>query len=202
MAKSLLDRTKEKVSSIGTASLTNAAKQWFREKVGILFGKKPPTGPIKVPPKKPPVAVTKPSIGKLYFYTYDPKYKNDVRVLPYYDTYPLTIPIEYYDDGFLGLNLHYIYPKDRAILLDKLSETLNNKKYDDTTKMRINYAMLKASSKYFEHTPCLKRYLYNHVRSKFLEIPADEWDIAIMLPTEQFVRETKTSVWKLSRGKY
>lgn len=200
MAKSLLNRIKEKIAKVGSASLTTAAKQWFRDKIGKLFGGKPT--PITGGPKPPQKIVSRPIIGKLYFYVYDPKYKDQPNILPYYDTYPLTIPIEYYSDGFLGLNLHYIYPKDRAILLDKLSETLTNHKYDDTTKMRINYNLLRSSSKYFEHTPCLKRYLYNHVRSQFIEIPASEWDIAIMLPAEKFVRETKTAVWALSRGKY
>ena len=78
-------------------------------------------------------------IGKMYFYFYDPKTKDS---LPYYDRFPLVLPIERYQDGFLGLNLHYIHPKQRIILLDKLSNTLSNRNYDENTRMRITYEYL------------------------------------------------------------
>ena len=53
-----------------------------------------------------------PSIGQMYMFQYDPKYKD---VLPYYDRFPLVIPFEQtrrvgiaQGDGFYGLNLHYL----------------------------------------------------------------------------------------------
>ena len=70
--------------------------------------------------------------GEMYLFMYDPKHKD---TLPYYDRFPLVIPIESYPDGFLGLNLHYIHPKQRLILLDKLSETATNDKFDSKTKL-------------------------------------------------------------------
>ena len=39
-------------------------------------------------------------MGNMYMFRYDPKHK---KTLPYYDTYPLIIPLERYKDGFLGL---------------------------------------------------------------------------------------------------
>ena len=127
----------------------------------------------------------------MYFYSYDPKLK---QILPYYDRFPLIIPIEKYDDGFLGLNLHYLSTKQRLILLDKLYATLNNKKYDDTTKLKINYNILSHARRYKEFEPCVKRYLYSHLRSRIMEIPADDWEIGLFLPTEQFVKATATKV--------
>ena len=135
----------------------------------------------------------------MYFLFYDPKTKDS---LPYYDRFPLVIPIDRHPDGFLGLNLHYIPPKDRVILLDKLSTTLNNKDYDDTTKFRISYAYLSAASKAYEATPCIKKYLFRNVESRFLEITADEWDIAVMLPVERFQNTNKEKVFRESRKKY
>ena len=44
-------------------------------------------------------------LGGLYFFYYDPKTKDS---LPYYDTFPLVLALERYNDGFLGLNLHYL----------------------------------------------------------------------------------------------
>ena len=40
--------------------------------------------------------------------------------LPYYDRFPLTLPIEQYSDGFLGINLHYLSILMRIRLLDRL----------------------------------------------------------------------------------
>ena len=105
-------------------------------------------------------------------------------------------------DGFLGLNLHYIHPKQRLILLDKLSETATNDKFDSKTKLRLNYRYLATASKAFEATPCIKRYLFNHIQSRFLEISADEWDIAALLPVESFVGASTSKVYADSRKKF
>jgi hypothetical protein len=138
-------------------------------------------------------------IGRMYFYFYDPKLKD---TLPYYDRFPLVIPIKRLPDGFIGINLHYISPKYRITLLDKLSTILNNHEYDETTRLKISYEYLKNASRIFEATPCIKRYLFSYVQSRFLEITADEWDIAALLPVEQFVKEKKTTVWMESKEQF
>jgi hypothetical protein len=138
-------------------------------------------------------------IGKMYFYYYDPKTKDKLK---YYDKFPLVIPIERYKDGFLGLNLHYVSPRIRLVLLDKLSSFANNKKYDETTRLRLSYQTIKAASSIFEATPCIKRYLYSHVKSRFLEIEASEWDIAAVLPVESFEKKPKEHVFTESEGKF
>jgi hypothetical protein len=122
--------------------------------------------------------------------------------LEYYDRFPLVIPIEQYRDGFLGLNLHYIHPKQRIILLDKLSETASNNNFDAKTKLKLNYSYLANASRVFEATPCIKRYLYSHIQSRFLEITADEWDIAVLLPVESFVGASNSKVYADSRKKF
>ena len=138
-------------------------------------------------------------VGKMYFYFYDPKTKDS---MPYYDRFPLVIPIERYPDGFLGLNLHYIHPRQRITLLDKLSETASNNRFDENTKLRLNYEYLTAASTAFEAMPCIKRYLFTNIQSRFLEITADEWDIAALLPTETFVGATTNKVYADSRKKF
>ena len=60
---------------------------------------------------------TKFKLGGLYFFFYNPKLRDD---LPYYDIFPLVIPIEKYHDGFLGLNLHYLPIRYRQLLIQKL----------------------------------------------------------------------------------
>lgn len=137
------------------------------------------------------------SIGKMYMFFYDPKHK---ATLPYYDTFPLIFPLNFYDDGFLGINLHYLPPILRAKLMDALYNTVNNKKYDDSTKLKISYDILNSASKYRYFKPCVKRYLWDHVRSKYLNIEVRYWDAALMLPTERFQKKKKDYVFAQSEG--
>ena len=192
MAK-LLDRIKTSLAKEGLTPRTNASRAWLRAKVKDL---KPTSSALMR--DKDRLKNTS-MIGKMYFYFYDPKTKD---TMPYYDRFPLVIPIERYNDGFLGLNLHYIHPKHRMILLDKLSDTMSNDTYDEKTKLKINYRYLAAASRIFEANPCIKRYLFTQIESRFLEITADEWDIAAMLPLESFVGATTSKVYADSRKKF
>ena len=188
----LLNRIQASLAKEGLKPRTNAARAWIRSKVKDLNSK---TALMRAQER----LRTNTIIGKMYFFYYDPKTKDS---LPYYDRFPLVIPIEQYSDGFLGLNLHYIHPKQRIILLDKLSDTLSNKRYDERTRLKINYDFLKAASLAFEAMPCIKRYLFANVDSRFLEISADEWDIAVMLPMETFVGANTNKVYAESRKKF
>ena len=192
MAK-LLDRIKSSLAKEGLTPRTNASRAWLRAKVKDL---KPTSSALM---KDRDRLKNTSMIGKMYFYFYDPKTKD---TMPYYDRFPLVIPIEKYNDGFLGLNLHYIHPKHRMILLDKLSDTMSNDTYDEKTKLKINYRYLAAASRIFEANPCIKRYLFTQIESRFLEITADEWDIAAMLPLESFVGATTSKVYADSRKKF
>lgn len=189
----LLDRIKSSLAKEGLTVRTNAARTWLRAKIKNLN----PSRQALLADRERLKGKT--IIGRMYFFFYDPKTKDK---LPYYDRFPLVIPIERYPDGFLGLNLHYIHPKQRILLLDTLSEYANNDKYDKTTKLRLSYALLSSASKAYQATPCIKRYLFNHVESRFLEITADEWDIAALLPMESFVGATTSKVYAESRKKF
>lgn len=124
-------------------------------------------------------------IGRMYFFSYDPKWKD---ILPVYDRYPLVFPIERYSDGFLGLNLHYLNVKEREYLLGMLSTYASNRKLTPTTRLKLSYDVLQRSRALSNASrPCVKRYLFSHVRSRFIEIIPDEWDRAIQLPVELFV---------------
>jgi hypothetical protein len=138
------------------------------------------------------------SRGQMFMFFYDPKTKSS---LPYYDRFPLIFPINFYKDGFLGINLHYIPPYTRAKLMDSLYSTINNNKYDNTTKLRINYELLNGVGRFNEFKPCIKRYLFSHVVSNFQYVSPDDWDKAIMLPTERFVGKSKDKVWADSMSK-
>jgi hypothetical protein len=189
----LIKRIQESLAKEGLTPRTNKARAWLRAKVKDLNPTRQGIMADRIRLKDRSI------IGRMYFFYYDPKTKD---TLPYYDRFPLVLPIERYPDGILGLNLHYIHPKQRIILLDKLSEFTNNDKYDKTTKLRLSYDLLKSASKIFEATPCIKRYLFGHVESRFLEIQADEWDIAALLPMESFVGANTSKVYTDSRKKF
>ena len=192
MAK-LIDRIKQSLAKEGYSTGTNNARNWLRAKVKELT----PTSRALMNDRDR--LKTNSTIGKMYFYFYDPKTKDS---MPYYDRFPLVLPIEQYNDGFLGLNLHYIHPKQRIILLDKLSDYANNTNFDKTTKLRLSYATLASASKIFEAQPCIKRYLFSQIQSRFMEISADEWDIAALLPMESFVGATASKVYAKSQEQF
>jgi hypothetical protein len=137
-------------------------------------------------------------IGKMAFYFYDPKWKKE---LPHYDKFPLLIPFDITADGFMGYNLHYLPPRYRIAILEKLLEFTNNDRYDVTTKLKLSYQYLKGISKYKELQPCIHKYLASHVRSKFIIVQSYDWHIACLLPVERFEKESKEEVWRKSRQK-
>jgi hypothetical protein len=129
--------------------------------------------------------------GYVYMYIYDPKHKD---TLPYYDQFPLVIPFAEVDKGFLGLNLHYLPYHYRAALLDKLL-TLADLKLTDTNKIKLSWDIVKGFSQFAAAKPCVKHYLYDHVKTPFKRIPSAEWASVVLLPTERFVKATPQQVW-------
>lgn len=170
---------------------TEEARAWFRKKAQAHK----PTKDILRQLAQSERAKKGIVIGKMYMFSYDPKLKKE---LPYYDTLPVVFPIHRYHNGFLGINFHYLPYPYRAKLMDALYTVANNQKFDLTTKLRISYGILKGASKYRFFKPCVKRYLWNHVRSNFMEIYSAEWDIAIMLPIARFKKASVAQVWKES----
>jgi hypothetical protein len=46
---------------------------------------------------------------------------------------------------------------------------------------------------------CFKHYLYKNVQSHTVEIPPSEWEIALFMPTEDFVGEKNRNIWNKSK---
>jgi len=138
-------------------------------------------------------------IGMLYCYYYDPKTKDD---LPYWDRFPMVLVLEKYNDGFLGLNLHYLPVRYRIAFLQKLMKYAQLTPEQDIRRMRISYDILQSTKRFAEFRPCLKRYLFSHMRSRLLMIQPDEWDVATMLPIQQFRGAKPQKVWMDSVKEY
>lgn len=220
MAKkpNFLGRLSNEFANTGLIITTSAAINWLRSKVNDLrmnIGAKrmlvnASSNSLPIPIFNAQLRQFAPGqsgLVRMYFFFYDPKTKDR---LPYYDTFPLVIPIARYDDGFLGLNLHYIKPGHRQILLNKFEITnrvtgdisATNTSIDPNIVFRIHYKHIKYMNSLYMARPCIKRYLYSHVRSKFLEIPANQWRFAVPLPFESFKKQSKEHVWSQSQQKY
>lgn len=140
------------------------------------------------------IAQPSPSIelGGMYNYFYDPKTKDK---LPYWDEFPLMIPIRISRKGFLGLNLHYLPLEERIQFLDALMD------FEVQDNIRMKYDMLKNINRLRAFKPCLKQYLWSHVQSVFYEVPVDKWQFAIFLPTARFKNDSKSNIYRDSIDK-
>lgn len=131
--------------------------------------------------------------GNLYLYGYDAKWKKE---LPYWDKYPLVFPFRKVDNGFIGLNLHYLPLHLRIELFDALMSFRNNKNMDETTKLVYSWNLISNLSKFKLAQPCVHRYINGHLRGVLRLIKPEEWEKAILLPVERFEGATKQEVWK------
>lgn len=194
---SILTTLAEQKSAAELQTMSRESLQWVTRKVAELRN----PGRLIVPITREKTRFTPPSsrqkflMGGLYFFMYDPKGKDD---LPYYDKFPLVMPLKRESDGFLGLNLHYLPIKYRINFMRKLMPLAIFNDEDEIKRIRITYAILEASKKFKEFRPCIKKYLYSHVKSRILTVEPNEWDIALYLPVQQFKKAPAAAVWRES----
>ena len=195
---SKLTNLAEEKKQAGHKTMSKDAVSWLQKKIDEI--KRPSAIPntIKgeVSRNKQPGQLR---IGMLYCYYYDPKTKDD---LPYWDRFPMVLILEKYNDGFLGLNLHYLPVRYRVAFLQKLMKYAQLTPEQDIRRMRISYDILQSTRRFAEFRPCLKRYLYSHLRSRILMIEPNEWDVATMLPIQQFRGAKPQKVWMDSVKEY
>lgn len=138
-------------------------------------------------------------VGRLCMYYYNPKLQ---KTLPYYDRFPLTMPIEIYSDGFLGLNFHYLPPRQRAILMDQImTRVIKNTHLNKKQRIFLSYRIMKLTVKAPQFLPCIKRYLYSHLRSKIYVLEPESWNMALFLPLERFEKASMARVHNESMRK-
>lgn len=174
-----------------------ASRDWFRDKASSVGAVKNIKRDIMGNDAQAQQRITGEDIGKMFHFFYDPKLKKS---LPYFDKFPLIFVLEQYSDGFLGMNLHYLPPLYRARLMDALYSVSSDDRLNATKKLQISYSLLASAKKYRYFAPCVKRYLNSQVRSRFISIPPQEWDIALLMPTERFSKKSKSAVWNESKS--
>ena len=189
MAERLFDRLEQEAFRAGIQARTQQSMAWFRKRVSNLRVSR--VGLLAQGPQR-----AKHSYGRMYNFQYDPKFKTS---LPYYDRFPLCIPIQRAKGGFHGINLHYLHPVIRAQFLDSLMDFANDQTFSVGAKMKLTYDMLKGSSTLKWFKPCFKHYLASNIQSPLLLIQPADWEIAIFLPTDSFRKVDASSVWGNSR---
>lgn len=184
---------KDGLNSGQVPARTRNAREWFRNAASQItdIDRRVKSGNV-VKNFEQKRKVTQMDIGQMYMFRYDPKNK---KTLPYYDTFPLIFPINIEDDGFMGINMHYLPPISRGKLMNALYTVTSDKRFDENTRVVATYKLMVSASKFKLFKPTVKKYLFQQVRSPFLEITAKEWDIALFLPTEHFKKADKVSVW-------
>ena len=111
-----------------------------------------------------------------------------------YDKYPLAIVIDRYNDGFLGLNTHYLTRGQRGRMVGLFNDFYVKKKLFNgiiSKSSKSNWDMIQSATTGLESfsKECVKRYLYTHVRSQFIRINKDEYDKAVQLPIDEWVHK-------------
>ena len=161
--------------------------RWYRQKVQDLLPKPQVRAMIREGVKTQKVTV-RPNFGTMNLFYYRPK---GAAKLPYYDVFPLVIPIgRRLNDGFVGLNFHYLSVPQRWLLLERLSMFQVPSELDafDTGEgagdvMALFWSKIRRKR---GERPIVKRYLTKNIKSRFLKIELSEMLIALSIPMERF----------------
>ena len=194
--ESFLSKVSDTVRSGTVGKEVKRSAQWFQDKIKGLKGEVKnrfsSTNAAKFYRESEKIndAVFKRrvSLGDLFCYYYNPKYR---KTLPYYDMFPMIMLLSAEKETFLGINFHYLRPKWRAILLDRVTAKIGGglPKWSKLRQIR-------------QIAPTIKRYRFDHIMKKVIPIEEDEQEIAIFLPTEKFKKTGKANVWSDSERKF
>ena len=166
-----INRIENRATLAGIERNTKESLEWFKKEIQNIK---------TFPSRKKLLAdenfdyTNKPLIGRMFMYIYDPKHK---KTLPYYDRFPLVYVIKAASKTeFWGANLHYLSPKKRIVATRKLMQG------------RIDIPKR-----------CFHKYLQPHVDGLMLDLASSEWDTAILLPTEDFVKDINGRAFPISK---
>ena len=182
MAKTIDEYLSEITTLVGNRDLS---MRWYRDKVREIVPRKLNESNIISSIREGNSSV-RPTYGDMNLFYYNPKLRQS---LPYYDVFPLVIPVQRYTDGFLGINFHYLSIPMRLGLLEHMQKVTAPGKE----------AGWRAVSKIRFIKPCVKRYLATQVKSRFLFIDEEQTQIAAMMPVQKFKKQGDRKVHADSR---
>ena len=193
MIQSFLDRfQKASMSGVLMQRHTRESLDWFRKIVSknMKYNRSrllKDTGDYKTRKGRE----NKTLVGRLYYFEYDAKEAGD-RELGVYDRFPMTFVFNtsISQDGaklIHAINMHYLVPRERALIYLKLMKLRNKKGWTNATKLKASWNLFKSVA---EHS-LLKRAVHTYrvdriVNSKMVEIHAADWEIAVFLRLEDW----------------
>ena len=195
--ESFLSKVSDAVRSGTVGKEVKRSAKWFREKItgleGELRNRFSATNAARFYREAevrttPQILHKRVQLGHLFCYYYYPLHH---KTLPYYDMFPIIMLLKAEKETFLGINFHYLRPKWRAILLDRVTAKIGGG-IPRWSKLR-NIKQI---------APTIKRYRFDHIMRKVIPIEEDEQEIAIFLPTERFKKSGKAKVWSESERKF
>lgn len=175
----------------------SSSLEWFRGYVGRAYNKLGTASMFR----DRDLWTKTPVPGKMYFFEYLAKHRDK---LPLWDRYPLIFPISSYvaKDGMtilVGLNMHYLSPIMRMAAFKALLKLRTEKRYRKSTRLELEWSMLKAmsESEMFKHS--IHSYRMDHIKSVFVEVPPMAWELALFLPLARFQKGTNADAYKLKK---
>jgi hypothetical protein len=191
---SYIQKIQDLATTSGITARTKESRAWYEQRMNGARNINR-TNLLKDPRLTPKVDGL-PKVGRMYMFRYDPKGADQML---YYDTFPLILMVgPAHTDGFHGINLHYLPIKARALFFDKLMEFTSDKRFDDDTRVHLTYRLLKGAAKLKAFGPCFKKYLFSQLESKLVEVHPQDWELALYLPTDNFVGQNRKTVWQKS----
>ena len=195
--ESFLSKVSDAIKTGTVGQEVRRSAQWFQDKIkglkGGLRNQFSSTNAAKFYREaetkvNPNLLKRRAELGDLFCYYYNPKYR---ATLPYYDMFPMIMLLSAEKATFLGINFHYLRPKWRAILLDRVSAKLGSglPRWSKLRQIR-------------QIAPTIKRYRFDHIMRRVVPIEENEQEIAIFLPTERFKKSAKAKVWADSERKF
>ena len=161
--------------------------RWYQQKVQELLPRPQVRRMIREGHREDKVTI-RPNFGQMNLFYYRPK---GPEKLPYYDVFPLVIPMgRRLNNGFIGINFHYLSVPQRWMLLERLQmfetpselDAFDSEEGEDKV-MALFWPKIKMKRGV---KPLVRRYLTKNIQSYFLKIELSEMLIAISLPLEKF----------------
>lgn len=178
--KNFLDTKNQKFAA------RTSAVRWFSKAVaGIQSNnRKMPEGLYSISGREHPF------YGEMVLFGYDAKHKD---TLPYWDAFPLIIVTAIRANGFSGLNLHYMPPQARKEIIKYLIHYRNKAKSAILYAHKVVPVLQQLSQSDINF--CYKNYLASHVRTKFVTVGKEYWELACELPLQEFRKASAREVW-------
>ena len=122
-------------------------------------------------------------MGRMYFYRYMPETPDAT-----FDMFPLIFVLSRTDETFEGINFHFMNPKQRGILMERMFEYLNKQDYTKNQRVLFNsfIKVIKNNRKFKYGKFAYRRYSFDSISSKIIEVHPLDWEIAMSVPTHRF----------------